>query len=561
MKTVTFVNKKVQKYIFILLSIFNCQFSIFSLSFWDNKPNEQLAREIVSEMTPTELYSQILMFGWAGAEPEQILYDWVSRGLGSVKVFGWNTDDIHLVAKSITSLQKKASRNRFQIPLFVATDQEGGWIRHVKGDTSITPGNMAIGASGLPADAYYSAYYISKEIKVLGINMNFAPTVDLYTNHDSTIISSRSFGDDPVKSGILGAAWAKGSEAAGVIPTVKHFPGHGDTENDSHIFLPKINIDFETFANRELVPFRYLINSGVPAVMSGHLSFPQIDPSGTPASLSSYFLTDLLRGQLGYKGLIITDDMMMNGATMYAGSLSNAFRMAVQAGNDIVISSTTAKLNEALWTNNLNLIETDRDFRARVEDAAFNVIKAKLDYFKGGNAAPLYPDAADADRAIPDKEGEKYFLEQACRSISVYQGNASLSEADRGRILLVGGLPEFFSSMKKRFPDAGEFRFKYETGPNQTQWVIDNLPGTAAGYDTIVILVGSERHAKIAESLRRLGKKVVVCSIMYPVYSEHLTWADTILMGYSWSGYTLEALASVLTGEFVPGGTVPYTKQ
>ncbi len=556
-----FADKKVQKLFFALLVSLFCRLPVFSLSFWDNKPNEQLAHEIVSEMTPTELYSQILMFGWAGAEPEQILYDWVSRGLGSVKVFGWNTDDIHLVAKSITSLQKKASRNRFQIPLFVATDQEGGWIRHVKGDTSITPGNMAIGASGLPADAYYSAYYISKEIKVLGINMNFAPTVDLYTNHDSTIISSRSFGDDPVKSGILGAAWAKGSEAAGVIPTVKHFPGHGDTENDSHIFLPKINIDFETFANRELVPFRYLINSGVPAVMSGHLSFPQIDPTGTPASLSSYFLTDLLRGQLGYKGLIITDDMMMNGATMYAGSLSNAFRMAVQAGNDIVISSTTAKLNEALWTSNLNLIETDRDFRARVEEAAFRVIKAKLDYFKGGNAAPLYPEAADADRAIPDREGEKYFLEQACRSISVYQGNASLSETDRGRVLLVGGLPEFFSSMKKRFPDAGEFRFKYETGPNQTQWVIDNLPGTAAGYDTIVILVGSERHAKIAESIRRLGKKVVICSIMYPVYSEHLTWADTILMGYSWSGYTLEALASVLSGEFVPGGTVPYTKQ
>ena len=277
-----------------VISVFCCA-TIFSqisinlnddVNFWSDYPNQQLAETIVSKMTDEELLSQILMFGWAGAEPGKLLYDWVDRGLGSVKVFGWNTDDINLVAKSITSLQKKSSSGRFKIPLFVATDQEGGWIRHVKGETAITPGNMAIGSSGFPADSWYSAYYISREIKALGINMNFAPTVDLFTNHDSTIIGTRSFGDDPEKAGILGGAWASGSEAAGVIPTVKHFPGHGDTRFDSHINLPSIEVDFDTFTKRELVPFMYLIKQTVPAVMSGLISFPKIDPSGTPASLS-----------------------------------------------------------------------------------------------------------------------------------------------------------------------------------------------------------------------------------------------------------------------------------
>ena len=175
----------------------NAQGSGATVSFWDDIPNEQLAQTIVDQMTDEELYSQILMFGWAGEEPEKLLYDWVDRGLGSVKVFGWNTNDIHLVAKSISSLQTSAQGNRFKIPLFVATDQEGGSIRHVKGDTMITPGNMAIGAAGYPTDSWYSAYYISREIKALGINMNFAPTVDLFTNHESTIIGTRSFGDDP----------------------------------------------------------------------------------------------------------------------------------------------------------------------------------------------------------------------------------------------------------------------------------------------------------------------------------------------------------------------------
>lgn len=530
-----------------------------NIDFWSDYPSDVLARAIVERMTDSELYSQILMFGWAGAEPSELLYQWVDRGLGSVKVFGWNTDDIYLVAKSISSLQKRSSNNRFNIPLFVATDQEGGWVRHVKGDTLITPGNMAIGASGYPYDSWYSAYYINKEIKALGINLNFAPTVDLYTNHDSQIIGSRSFGEDPEKSGILGAAFAAGSIAAGVIPTVKHFPGHGDTSVDSHGKLPVIDIDYETFKNRELIPFLYLIKEDVPAVMSGHLSFPNIDKSGAPASLSKYFLTDILRNQLNYDGLIITDDMMMVGATAYAGSLSNAFKMAIEAGNDIILSSTTARLNESLWYKNLDLMATDSSFKEAIKQSAYRVIKTKLDYFKGGNAAPLYPNPDTIDQFVPDKEGEKFFLEQACRSISVYKGESvPLKLAENERVLFVGSLFSFFGESKKRYPNGGEFRFSHETGPNETQWVIDNLPGVAKNFDTIVICVSSDRHEKIANSLKALNKKVIVLSLVHPSTIKSLSWVDTILMGYSASEYTLKALLGVLSGEFEPIGTVPF---
>ena len=112
----------------------------------------------------------------------------------------------------------------------------------------------------------------------------------------------------------MGAAFAAGSMAAGVIPTAKHFPGHGDTALDSHGKLPQINIDLKTLNERELVPFKMLIQQNVSAIMSGHLSFPKIRGNNEPASLSKFFLTDILRNQLGYEGLIITDDMMMNGA-------------------------------------------------------------------------------------------------------------------------------------------------------------------------------------------------------------------------------------------------------
>ena len=559
-----------KKYLLLFVILFSSLFCGFlsaeeiilnddNVDFYSNYPSGILSRTLVSKMSDSEKLAQILMFGWAGAEPENLLFQWVGEvGLGSVKVFGWNTDDIKLVAKSITALQRSAASRKLKIPLFVATDQEGGWIRHVKGETLQTPGNMAIGAGGYPCDAWYSAYYISREIRALGINMNFAPPVDIFTNKDSTIIGTRSFGTEAENVGILGGAWASGSEAAGVIPTAKHFPGHGATENDSHVKLPVIDIDFKTFSERELVPFVYLIKNKIPAIMSGHLSFPQIDRSGAPASLSKYFLTDLLRGQLGYEGLIITDDMMMNGDTLYAGSLSNAFRMAIEAGNDIVISSTTAKLNEALWTNNLSLMKTDPAFKARVEDAACRVVKAKIEYFRSRTAAPLYPDPNTIGNYIPDPDGKKFFLEQACRSITpVKTTSVPLSEEKAGRVLLAGSLPKFFEEGKKRYPSAGEFKFTYEIGPNETQWVCDNLPPVAQGYDTIIVCVSNERTARIAESVRKSGKKVVVLSIMAPAFGSALTWADDILAGYSYSGFTFQALFGALAGEYEMVGVLP----
>ena len=557
---------KVKKFLTTILILAGSLFSGLSaqqtptVNFWTRMANDELAAKITDEMTDSELLSQTFMFGWAGAEPPELLYQWVERGLGSVKVFGWNTDDIYLVSKSIASLQRESAEGRFQIPLFVATDQEGGWIRHVKGDTSITPGNMAIGAGGYPSDSWYTAYYISREIKTLGINMNFAPTVDLFTDHDSSIIGTRSFGDDPDKTGILGAAFVSGSEAAGVLATAKHFPGHGDTSLDSHGKLPVINIDFDTFKNRELTPYLYLIKENVPAVMSGHLSFPLIETSGAPASLSHYFLTDLLRNQLGYKGLIITDDMMMVGATVYAGTMSNAFKMALEAGNDIILSSTTAKLNEALWLKNLELMTTDSTFRERVKDAARRVIKAKLDYFKSGNAAPLYPDTDAIDSHIPDRDGEKFFLEQACRSVTVEkQGSLPLKADKAGRVLLMGSLTSFFKAGKQRYSDAGEFHYTYETGPNETQWVLDNLPGVADGYDTVIICVSSENHVKIANYFRGSGKRVIVLCNMTPTLTDKLQWADSILLGYSWRcDYSLKAMLAAVNGEFVPQGVKPY---
>lgn len=549
-------------FIFFVFFFTNLIYPLFGagVTFWSDIDNDELARTIVEGMTDKELYSQALMFGWAGKEPGHLLYDWVGEGLGSVKIFGWNTDDLLTVAKTVSELQRAAKKNRFQIPLFVATDQEGGWVRHVKGETSITPGNMAIGSSGTLSDAWKSAYYINCEIKALGINMNFSPTVDLFTNKDSTIIGTRSFSSDPDFAAQLAVAYTRGVRAAGVIPTGKHFPGHGATGADSHIKFPVIDATRELLFSRELVPFKALIDDGLEAIMSGHLAFPKVDSERPlpPASLSHYMLTTLLKGELGFGGLIITDDMMMNGVTSFA-VLSKAYYLALMAGNDILISSQCAKMSDPLWTKNLSLLKTDKAFRARVKEAVKKIILIKLRYFKGGSPAPLFPNPADIKKYIPDPEGKEFFLEEACRALVMdKRGTVPLTQKSSGRTLLVSNVDSFFHEGKRNYKNSGEFRYTYDLGPIESLWMSEHIGSTAKNYDTIIICVSNERTLAIARALKPLKKRVVVFLLNSPQYKDELSWADTILTGFSTSPYTIEALFCALRGDFVPEGKRPF---
>ncbi|GMO15200.1 MAG: glycoside hydrolase family 3 protein [Treponemataceae bacterium] len=531
--------------------------------FWSDAEDEIVADEIIALMTDEELLAQTFMFGWTGSKPSALLLDWVAeRSLGGVKLFGWNTASTEQVAASVTQLQALAAKNRFGIPLFVATDQEGGLIRHVKGKTSITPGNLALGASGYPIDAYKSGYYISRELHALGINMNFAPSVDVYSTSESSIIGTRSFGSNPEACGILGAAFAAGSRSAGVIATAKHFPGHGGTGADSHIVLPRIDISKKTLDARELVPFKRLIEENVEAIMSGHLSFPQLEKDGTPASLSKLFLTDILRGELGFSGLIITDDMMMNGATFYAGSLAKAVTLSLNAGNDIIMASTTAPLDANLWTQNLALMRSSREFRAKIQAAAKRSLMCKLRYFKSPQAAPLYPatesivdfaapDGARNETILPDAEGQAFFAEAARRSITLEYPLAFDKSVNppivpipaTEKILLVpNGYTDFEKAAKNYFPHA------------LTDLRIGAKNNAGA---TVIICVSDSADAKTAERYKNSGYRVLVVSVSAPAYAAGLSWTDAIVYTYSASPFSLDAAFAVIAGKIPATGKMP----
>ncbi|MDR2467413.1 MAG: glycoside hydrolase family 3 protein [Spirochaetaceae bacterium] len=544
---------------FLLLALMFCGALTITLSavdFAGNEDEKTLASKLIDAMSDEEALAQTFMFGWyEGVEaPLPLIEEWIRRRrIGGVKVFGRNTTDITRLARTIGNFQRLALGHAAHIPLFVATDQEGGLVQHVRDETSRTPGAMAIGAAGFPEDAYRAGFYIGRELSLLGINMNFAPTVDLFTNHDSILIGPRSFGDDPVKTGILAAAFARGQLSAGIIPTAKHFPGHGDTALDSHGVLPLINADFDTLWERELIPYRMLIKERIPAVMSGHIAFPNTKAKKTPASLSPWFIGEVLREKLGFDGLVITDDLWMNGATMSAGSLSDAAKQALLAGNDIIMISETPMLDAPLWTNLTRSMREDGEFKKQVRRAAQNVVRAKLRHLRGNHAVPVIPDTARLRSGIPDRDGATFFQDLAVRSATTVmskEGAFPLPAARAGRVFLPGQNLDFFKAGRFAYPGARSYWYEAPAS--------GELIATARDSDTIIFYLKSSEGLEVLRALQPLGKRIIVLSVLSPVHLKQLSWVDGAVAVYSDSYESLVAAFAAITGTVTPTGTIPF---
>ena len=532
--------------------------SLQAQNFNDHGTPQAVAARIEGAMTDEQALAQLFMLGWVGEDPSPLILDWIrQRNIGGVKIFGWNTSDTQRLARTVGSLQSASlSSSPYDIPLIIATDQEGGWIRHIKGNTSETPGNMAIGASGYPRDAYLSGYYIGKELALLGVNMNFAPTVDLFTNRDSVLIGPRAFGNDPVKAGILGSAFMKGQLAAGVIPTAKHYPGHGDTELDSHGVLPKIEISYDTLWERELVPYRMLASEGLPVIMSGHLSFPQTDGGVTPASLSSYFLRDVLRDKIGFKGLVITDDLMMIGATSYLRSMSLTAKQAITAGNDIIMFSNTPLLNDPIWSYLVNAMKTEPEFKKIVRSSARRVLELKLTYIKGPSSVSYTPDLKKIQTELNNPEGSAFFLNLAARSVTFVKPVPSnslfpLSKEKAGRVLLAGRFSDFFKYGRIAFPNASSLSFTSET---DTSRIVE----TARNADTIIFCLSDNLDLRMLQSIQSLGKRVIVFSVLSPAYIENVPWVTGAVAVFSYAPESFAAGFSAIIGKIPAYGKLPY---
>ena len=349
-------------------------------------PVEEQAAQLVSQMTLEDKIAQMFVItpnaltGYASgvtAAGDTTKEAYQSRPVGGIVYMADNLTDPEQTTTMLSNMQEIA-RERTGLPVLFGVDEEGGSVARIAGNDAFgvtDVGNMSdIGASGDVQNAYNAGSTIGSYLAALGFNVDFAPVADVLTNPDNQVIGQRSFGSDAQTVAGMVTSELQGLSAAGVYGKVKHFPGHGGTSGDSHDGAVSTDKTLEELMAEELVPFQSAIDGGVNFVMVGHISAPNVTGDNAPATLSKVLITDVLRGQMGYNGIVITDAMNMEAVAGFYNS-DKAAVLAVTAGADMILMP--ADYNTA-YTGILNAVNDGTITEERINESVTRIVKAKL---------------------------------------------------------------------------------------------------------------------------------------------------------------------------------------
>jgi beta-N-acetylhexosaminidase len=341
-------------------------------------PLEEKAKALLDNMTLEEKAGQLLIVGFPEDTKKEALQDYIDRlKVSGFILFRRNYTDFDSQYALVRSLKEMNSLKN-PLPLFISVDEEGGTVSRLpKGGTHF-PDARQVGKAGEPGLTYKTGQIIAQELKAAGINLNFAPVLDIVESRENKLLIRRSYGSTPEVVSLHGTSFISGLQSEGVIAVPKHFPGHGSSDEDSHGMLPVIDADKAAMQNRELVPFRAAIDSGLDTIMIGHIAFPRLDPSGLPATMSSYFLTDVLRKDLGFGGISISDDIEMQGYTGSKDTIEECVISSFNAGLDIFLIGHTKAIQDKVFKALLDACGDGRISEERLNESVLRIIKVKL---------------------------------------------------------------------------------------------------------------------------------------------------------------------------------------
>lgn len=346
--------------------------------------NESINKKVedkISTMTLEEKVGQMMFYGVNGTNvDDKVVNLFEDQHAGGIILYGhrnfWGSSLDNNV-KYVNSI-KKANRQNSDIPLFIGFDEEGGSMSQLPQELMRTPSKGELGNTNDSSLATGIGAGTAKKLKLLGINTDFGTVLDINTNKNNPIIGVRSYGSTQEKVTEFGINELKAIQNEGVIPTVKHFPEHGDTEVDSHLGLPSLNHDLNRLKSTELVPFQTAINNGVDMVMTAHIMLPQIDKE-YPATMSKKILTDLLRDEMGYKGVIITDDLEMQ-AISKNWDLGEAAIKSVEAGADILLVCHTIENQQKVYNAVVQGVNDGKIDENRIDESVRRILRLKYQY-------------------------------------------------------------------------------------------------------------------------------------------------------------------------------------
>ncbi|MBS4192451.1 beta-N-acetylhexosaminidase [Bacillus sp. FJAT-49705] len=518
---------------------------------------------------------QLMVFGFYGKEVTQEIKTLIrDYHLGSIILFGRNIGTPEEVLKLTIELQKEAKEAGHKHPLLICTDQENGAVRRLGDGTTVFPGAMLLGATNNPENAYKIGNATGKELKALGINWNLSPVLDVNNNPKNPVIGVRSFGETPENVSEFGQELMKGMQRSGVMTTLKHFPGHGDTNIDSHLDLPIIDHDLERLQNVELKPFKDCISNGADAVMTAHVYFPAIESrKGVPATLSDKVITGLLRDDLHFDGVVTTDCMEMNAISETIGTPKGAVE-AIKAGADLIMVSHSYEPQINSLEAVIRAVETGEIPLEQINSAHNRVEKLKEKYLDWNDLQ------LDKYIKVPELVGCKEHHEMATeiyrQGVTIVKNEESILpiEGDvNHRVLLV--YPENTSTMAvedKRYStfslgecikEIHQSAIVVQLSNPPTKEEMEVVSQQAKAFDTVIVATLSAQagssQTKLVEKIYEANNRVIVVATRSPYDLAYLPNVPGYICTYEFTTPALKMAASAIYGRETVEGRLPVS--
>ncbi|MFI6766783.1 glycoside hydrolase family 3 protein [Streptomyces sp. NPDC050355] len=541
-------------------------------------------RRLIARMTPEEKAGQLFVmrvYGHSATDPDpaDVAANRKEIGVanaaeliakyhvGGIIYFSWahNTREPHQIADLSNGIQKAAAAQRVPVPLLISTDQEHGIVARVGAPATLLPGAMALGAGGSAAGARTAGRIAGRELYAMGIRQDYAPVADVNVNPANPVIGVRSFGADPQAVARMVGSQVKGYQDGGVAACAKHFPGHGDTDTDSHVGLPYIHHSAEEWERLDAPPFRAAIDAGIDSIMTAHIVVPAFDPSEDPATLSRPILTGILRERLGYDGVVVTDSLGMEGVRVKYGD-ARVPVLALKAGVDQLLNPPDLSVAHAAVVKAMAEGElAERDIDAKL--LRILLLKERRGLFRDP-----YTTHQDVDRVVGTREHLAAADRIAGRTTTLLRNDGGvlpLSRRRQPRVLVVGadaaapsgtgGPPT--AVLAKALTELGFTAHALATGMTPDQRRIDEAVAALGERDAVVVATynvsaGSSQR-KLVAALLGTGKPVVQLAVRNPYDIARLDGVRAALASYSWTDVELRAAARVIAGRRDPAGRLP----
>jgi len=521
------------------------------------------------DLTLEEKIGQLLMFGWQGETAEENLKASAHAKIivdefkaGGIIILGRNVQTPEQVAETLNELQ-----GRSKLPLLVAADQEGGLVTRLKDPFTVFPGNMALGATRSAEYCRRAARAIGTELLAVGVNFNFAPCVDVNVNPENPIIGVRSYGEDPDLVARLGVAAIEGFQSAGVLACAKHFPGHGDTSTDTHLAMPVIRYGKERLEAVELKPFRAAMKANVASIMTSHIAFAALD-GHLPATLSKNIIQGLLRDEMGFDGLVVTDCMEMKAIADNYGTAEAAV-MAINAGVDIVLACHTLEVQAQMRDALLKAVEDGVIAEQRIDESVRRILAAKRQYELESRR---FVDPKSLRLAIGTLEHRNLELEIAQKAVTLLRNEDNLLplRLDPGDQLLVIGMhpatETLANTLRQYHPNTKHVRVSASPSPEEIKRIEEMMRESKVALLTTCPsepwtrgFVKESVQAEFVGKMLRSKTPAVIVTVREPYDLRHFPDSRTCIATYGYPKVTVQATADLVFGKVRPCGRLPVS--